>query len=64
MLLPFQRDRFLSNMFLVPQVIKARACLFRARFQSHPQSDAVLLDSETNRPIRIVEMERGERETT
>ncbi len=58
MLLPFQRDRFGSNAFLVPQVIEARACLLRAGFRSVPQAEAVLLDSQTKRAIRLVEAEQ------
>ena len=58
MLLPFQRDRFASNVFLVPQVFEARAWLLRAGFQSDPHADAVLLDFQTNRTIRLVEAEQ------
>ena len=55
MLLPFQRDRFSSNVFFVPQVGDARACLLRQGFRSAPGSETVLLDSETHRAIRLVE---------
>jgi hypothetical protein len=58
MLLPFQRDRFGSNAFLVPLAVDARACLLRAGFQGDPESNAVLLDSQTNRAIRLVEAEQ------
>jgi hypothetical protein len=55
MLLPFQRDRFLSNVFYVASAAEARACLLRQGFRSILQSDAMLLDSETNRTIRLIE---------
>src|SRR5208282_160309 len=55
MLLPFQRDRFACNVFLVPQVIDARACLLRAGFRCASSNETVLLDSQTNRAIRLIE---------
>lgn len=58
MLLPFQRDRFASNVFYVGSVTEARACLLSHGFRRVPQADAVLLDSETNRAIRLVEAEQ------
>ena len=60
MLLPFQRDRFASNAFLVPLVVDARACLLRAGFRSVPQTVAMLVDSETNRAVRLIEAGREE----
>jgi hypothetical protein len=54
MLLPFQRDRFGSKAFLVPRLIDARASLLRVGFRSDTQTDAVLVDSQTNRTIRLV----------
>jgi hypothetical protein len=54
-LLPFQRDRFASNGFLVPQLTYARGCLLRAGFRGSPSAGTVLLDDQTNRPIRLVE---------
>lgn len=58
MLLPFQRDRFASNVFYVRSATEARACLLRQGFRRVPQADAVLLDSQTNRAIRLVEIGR------
>ena len=58
MLLPFQRDRFLSNVFYVPSAAEARACLLQRGFRSVPQADALLLGSETNRTFRLVEATR------
>jgi hypothetical protein len=55
-LLPFQRDRFASDGFLVPSAAEARACLLRQGFRSVPQKDTVLTDSQTNRTIRLIEV--------
>jgi hypothetical protein len=57
-LLPFQRDRFSSNVFLVPQVFEARAWLLRAGFRNAPSNREVLIDSETNRAIRLIKARR------
>ena len=58
MLLPFQRDRFASSVFLVPRVTEARACLLHAGFRSVPNNETGLMDSQTNRAIRLVEAGR------
>jgi len=55
LLLPFQRDKFASNMFMVPYVVEARHCLCGAGFRETPCSPSLLIDGETGRPIRIVE---------
>ena len=55
MLLPFQRDRFATNGFFVPRVVEARACMLRAGFRSVSDANAVLVDSKTNRAIRLIE---------
>jgi hypothetical protein len=57
--LPFQRDRFASNVFYAPSAVEAKACLLQQGFRSILQADAELLDSETNRAIRIVEAGRA-----
>jgi hypothetical protein len=54
LLLPFQRNRFASNVFMVPSVAEARECLCHAGFRESP-SPMLLVDRQTNRPIRIVE---------
>ncbi len=59
MLLPFQRNRFRSNAFLVPSAAEARACLLRAGFRSVPQKDAVFVESQAHRPIRLVDAGQG-----
>ena len=55
LLLPFQRDRFTSDTFMVPSVAEARRCLCQAGFRENPCSPLLLIDCETNRPIRLVE---------
>jgi hypothetical protein len=55
LLLPFQRNRFASETFMVPSVAEARRCLCQAGFRESPRSPSSLIDCETNRPIRLVE---------
>jgi hypothetical protein len=55
LLLPFQRDKFASDTFMVPSVAQARRCLCQAGFRENPRSPSLLIDCETNRPIRLVE---------
>ncbi len=55
LLLPFQRDKFASNTFVVPSVAEARDCLCDAGFRETPCSPSLLIDGQTRRAIRIVE---------
>ena len=55
LLLPFQRDKFASDTFMVPSVAQARRCLCQAGFRESRRSLSLLIDRETNRPIRLVE---------
>jgi hypothetical protein len=55
LLLPFQRDKFASNTFMVPCASEARDCLRQAGFREALGSPALLIDRETRRPIRIVD---------
>ena len=55
LLLPFQRDRFASNAFMVPSVAEATHCLCQAGFRENPRTPSLMIDCETNRPIRLVE---------
>jgi hypothetical protein len=43
-LLPFQRNKFASNIFMVPCVSYAKVCLCRAGFRETPQSPLMLID--------------------
>jgi len=55
LLLPFQRNRFASNTFMVPSVPEAKDCLCRAGFRETPHSPTVLIDIQTRRSIRLHE---------
>jgi hypothetical protein len=55
LLLPFQRNRFASNTFMVPSVAEATRCLCQARFRESPRSPSLLIDCETNQTIRLEE---------
>jgi hypothetical protein len=54
-LLPFQRNRFASDTFMVPSMAAARAFLLDAGFRTSSESPAVLIDAQTGRAIRLVE---------
>ena len=55
LLLPFQRDKFASNTFMVPCASEARDCLRQAGFRETPRSPTVLIDVQTGRSIRLYE---------
>jgi hypothetical protein len=55
LLLPFQRNKFASDTFMVPTVAEARRCLCQAGFREDPRSPSLLIDCETNQAIRLVE---------
>jgi hypothetical protein len=55
LLLPFQRDRFASNTFVVPCLSEAKDCLRLAGFREIPRSPTVLIDVQTGRSIRLYE---------
>ena len=55
LLLPFQRNKFASATFMVPSVAEATRCLCQAGFRENPRTPSLLIDCETNRPIRLVE---------
>ena len=58
LLLPFQKDRFASDTFMVPSMEEAMRCLFQAGFRESHGSPSFLIDCETNRPIRLLEEAR------
>jgi hypothetical protein len=58
LLLPFQRNKFASDTFMVPSVAEAMRCLFQAGFRDSPRSPSMLIDCETNRTIRLLEEAR------
>ena len=55
LLLPFQRNRFASNVFMVPCVAEARDRLCQAGFRETPRSPTVLIDIQTRHSIRLHE---------
>ena len=55
LLLPFPRNKFTSNVFMVPCLTQARDCLCHAGFRQTRRSSLWLVDGETGRPIRLVE---------
>jgi hypothetical protein len=55
LLLPFQRNKFTGDTFMVPSVAEATHCLCQAGFRESPRSPSLMIDCETNRPIRLVE---------
>jgi len=55
LLLPFQRDMFASNAFMVPSVAEATHCLCQAGSRVSPRPPSLLIDCETNRLIRLVD---------
>jgi hypothetical protein len=55
LLLPFQRNKFASNTFIVPSMREAKDCLGRAGFRETPRSPLLLIDGQTSRPIRLYE---------
>ena len=55
LLLPFQRNKFASNTFMVPSVAEAKDCLCDAGFRETPRSLTLLVDIQTGRSIRLYE---------
>jgi hypothetical protein len=55
LLLPFQRDKFASDTFVVPSALEAKDCLCRAGFREAPRSLQLLIDRQTGRSIRVME---------
>lgn len=54
LLLPFQRNKFASDTFMMPSSAEAKDSLCRGGFRE-TRSPLLLIDCETNRPIRLVE---------
>jgi hypothetical protein len=53
--LPFQQNKFASNLFMVLNLSKAKACLQRAGFQAKFDSETVLFDSRNGQPIQLIQ---------
>jgi hypothetical protein len=55
LLLPFRRDRFVSNTFMVSDLAGAKVCLLEAGFRKVSRSPLSLIDGQTRRPIQLYE---------
>ena len=53
--LPFQQNKFASNLFMVLSVPKARACLQRAGFQAKFDSETVLFDGCNGQAVQLIQ---------
>jgi hypothetical protein len=53
--LPFQQNKFASNLFMVLSVSKARACLQRAGFQAKFDSETVLFDGCNGQAVQLIQ---------
>jgi hypothetical protein len=55
LLLPFQRNKFASNTFMVPSLAEARDCLCAGGFRESLRSLTLFVDIQTGRSIRLYE---------
>ena len=53
--LPFQQNKFASNLFMVLNVSKAKACLQRAGFQPKFDSETVLFDGCNGQAVQLIQ---------
>jgi hypothetical protein len=53
--LPFQQNKFASNLFMVLNVPKAKACLQRAGFQAKFDSETVLFDGCNGQAVQLLQ---------
>jgi hypothetical protein len=53
--LPFQQNKFASNLFMVLNLSKARACLQRAGFQTKFDSETVLFDGCNGQAVQLIQ---------
>ena len=53
--LPFQQNKFASNLFMVMSVPKAKACLQRAGFQAKFDSETVLFDGCNGQAVQLLQ---------
>ena len=57
--LPFQQNKFASNLFMVLDLSKAKACLQRAGFQPKFDSETVLFDSRNGQAVQLLQGRYG-----
>src|SRR5271157_4305280 len=53
--LPFQQNKFASNLFMVLSMSKAKACLQRAGFQPKFDSETVLFDGCNGQAVQLIQ---------
>jgi hypothetical protein len=53
--LPFQQNKIVSNLFMVLNLSKAKACLQRAGFQAKFDSETVLFDGCTGQAVQLLQ---------
>jgi hypothetical protein len=53
--LPFQQNKFASNLFMVLNLSKAKACLQRAGFQAKFESETVLFDGCNGQAVQLLQ---------
>ena len=53
--LPFQQNKFASNLFMVLNVPKAKACLQRAGFQPKFDSETVVFDGSNGQAVQLIQ---------
>jgi hypothetical protein len=53
--LPFQQNKFASNLFMVMSVSKVKACLQRAGFQPKFDSETVLFDGCNGQAVQLLQ---------
>jgi hypothetical protein len=57
--LPFQQNKFASNLFVVLNLSKAKVCLQRAGFQPKVDSETVMFDSRNGQPVQLIQGRYG-----
>ena len=53
--LPFQQNKFVSNLFMVLNLSKAKACLQGAGFQAKFDSETVLFDGRNGQAVQLIQ---------
>src|SRR5271166_6255867 len=53
--IPFQQNKFASNLFMVSSVSKAKSCLQRAGFQAKFDSETVLFDGRNGQAVQLLQ---------
>jgi|SRR5579871_468478 len=55
LLLPFQRNRFASDLLMVPDVREAKVCLIAAGFREDERIRSQVVDADSDRPVRLIQ---------